>query len=165
MVADPRRPEMGWRIYGASTGSNENDAYTVHRIATGMPAGGEDFEYGDAFPHDCLMDQFGGVDFKKGCYVGQEVVSRMQHRGTARKRIVKVAGTAPLPKSGAIVSVADKPAGSLGTVRGSKGLAMVRLDRIARARADGAPILAEGTEIELTLPDWAGFSWPEAGVR
>ena len=56
-----------------------------------MPRGGSDFIYGDAFPHEADMDQLGGVDFDKGCYVGQEVVSRMEHRGTARTRIVPVA--------------------------------------------------------------------------
>ena len=60
------------------------DAYHAHRIALGVPEGGKDFLFGDAFPHEALMDQLNGVDFDKGCYVGQEVVSRMQHRGTAR---------------------------------------------------------------------------------
>ena len=59
-------------------------AYQAHRIALGVPEGGKDFAYGDAFPHEADLDQLGGVDFNKGCYVGQEVVSRMQHRGTAR---------------------------------------------------------------------------------
>ena len=53
-----------------------------------MPEGGRDYAFGDAFPHEALFDQLNGVDFAKGCYVGQEVVSRMEHRGTARKRIV-----------------------------------------------------------------------------
>ena len=97
-ITDPRLPEMGWRTYGDNSAIEAGNQYRAHRIDTGMPAGGEDFEYGDGFPHDCLMDQFGGVDFKKGCYVGQEVVSRMQHRGTARKRIVKISAENSLPK-------------------------------------------------------------------
>ena len=59
-----------------------------------MPRGGLDFVYGDAFPHEADMDQLAGVDFDKGCYVGQEVVSRMEHRGTARNRVVPVDATA-----------------------------------------------------------------------
>ena len=63
----------------------------AHRIALGVPRGGTDFIYGDAFPHETDMDQLHGVDFKKGCFVGQEVVSRIEHRGTARIRVI------PLP--------------------------------------------------------------------
>ena len=71
-----------------------------HAHQLGVPEGGRDYAFGDAFPHEALFDQLNGVDFKKGCYVGQEVVSRMEHRGTARKRIVPVEGDAPLPASG-----------------------------------------------------------------
>ena len=76
-------------------------AYEAHRVALGVPRGGLDFIYNDAFPHDADMDQLGGVDFKKGCYVGQEVVSRVEHRGTARTRVVPVRfdGTRPMPAS------------------------------------------------------------------
>ena len=69
------------------------DAYHARRIALGVPDGGRDFAYGDTFPHEALLDQLGGVSFRKGCYIGQEVVSRMQHRGTARTRIVPVVFT------------------------------------------------------------------------
>ena len=64
--------------------------YHTRRIALGVPEGGRDYAYGDAFPHEAMFDQLNGVDFNKGCFVGQEVVSRMEHRGTARKRIVGV---------------------------------------------------------------------------
>ena len=74
------------------------DAYEAHRIALGVPRGGLDFIYGDAFPHEADMDQLDGVDFDKGCYVGQEVVSRMEHRGTARTRIVPVAADGAAPR-------------------------------------------------------------------
>ncbi len=62
--------------------------YDAHRIALGVPRGGRDFIYGDTFPHDADLDKLNGVDFKKGCYVGREVVSRVEHRGTARNRVV-----------------------------------------------------------------------------
>ena len=68
----------------------EASEYEAHRIALGAPRGGLDFQYSDAFPHEADMDQLNGVDFAKGCYVGQEVVSRVEHRGTARKRVVPV---------------------------------------------------------------------------
>ncbi len=75
-------------VLGATLASA--DDYDAHRIALGVPRGGVDFMYGDAFPHEANMDRLHGVDFDKGCYVGQEVVSRMQHRGIARTRIVRL---------------------------------------------------------------------------
>ena len=81
------------------SGSEHGGEYEGLRIAVGAPKGGLDFAYADAFPHDANFDLLHGVDFDKGCYVGQEVVSRMKHRGTARKRVarVKLAGPAPAP--------------------------------------------------------------------
>ena len=81
----PRPPPISARR------SADAEAYDAHRIALGVPRGGEDFIYGDTFPHEADMDQLGGVDFEKGCYVGQEVVSRVEHRGSARSRIVPIA--------------------------------------------------------------------------
>ena len=81
-------------ILRARTGSAED--YHALRIALGVPEGGRDYAFGDTFPHEALFDQLNGVDFNKGCFVGQEVVSRMEHRGTARKRVVPVEGDAPL---------------------------------------------------------------------
>ena len=99
-IKDPRLSEMGVRDYSSKIPDGDEADYTAHRIKNGIPQGGYDFEYGDAYPHEVLMDQFGGVDFKKGCYVGQEVVSRMQHRGTAKKRIINVTGLDDLPAMG-----------------------------------------------------------------
>jgi folate-binding protein YgfZ len=94
-VRDPRLAELGWRLIrprnASAAGPGREGAYHSQRIRLGVPEAGLDFTLGDAFPHEALMDQLGGVDFDKGCYVGQEVVSRMQHRGTARTRIVSVA--------------------------------------------------------------------------
>ena len=91
VIADPRLPQMGHRVYARSAPRRCRMA-TTPRTASALACrkAGEDYAYGDTFPHEALMDQFGGVDFKKGCYVGQEVVSRMQHRGTARNRVVMV---------------------------------------------------------------------------
>ncbi|WP_332696955.1 CAF17-like 4Fe-4S cluster assembly/insertion protein YgfZ, partial [Bosea sp. (in: a-proteobacteria)] len=87
VYTDPRLPALGERaitdrggVEEIASGSMED--YHARRIALGIPDGGRDFAYGDAFPHEALFDQLGGVSFKKGCYIGQEVVSRMQHRGT-----------------------------------------------------------------------------------
>jgi tRNA-modifying protein YgfZ len=136
--------------------------YEAHRIALGVPRGGIDFAYGDTFPHEADMDQLAGVSFQKGCYVGQEVVSRMQHRGTARTRIVPVtfAGVAPPP--GTPVTAGDKTIGSLGSSTAGQGLALLRLDRVADALAAGDSLVAEGVTLTLVRPPWATFAWPQA---
>ena len=125
-----------------------------------MPRGGLDFIYGDAFPHETDMDQLAGVDFGKGCYVGQEVVSRMEHRGTARNRIVPVAADGFAPDAGVPVMAGDKQVGVTGSHAGKSGLAMLRLDRVAEARAAGLKLTAGGVAVEPRLPDWATFTWP-----
>ena len=110
--------------------------------STGVPEGGRDYAFGETFPHEALFDQLNGVDFKKGCYVGQEVVSRMEHRGLARKRIVPVEGDAPLPAPGTPVEAGGVPIGELGSVAGASGLASLRLDRAEEAVAKGNTLTA-----------------------
>ena len=102
-----------------------------------MPRGGLDFIYGDAFPHETDMDQLAGVDFDKGCYVGQEVVSRMEHRGTARNADRAGRGDGFAPEAGMPVMAGDKQVGTMGSARGPRGLAMLRLDRVADAHGRG----------------------------
>ena len=138
----------------------EPAAYEAHRIALGVPRGGLDFIYGDAFPHETDMDQLGGVDFGKGCFVGQEVVSRIEHRGTARTRVVPVAFDGFAPEAGTPVSAGDKAVGTLGSSAQGRGLAMLRLDRAADALAAGAPFVSGGIEMRLVKPSWAQFPWP-----
>ncbi|WP_132257467.1 YgfZ/GcvT domain-containing protein [Methylobacterium segetis] len=165
-VADARLAELGARLYAAeaafSADATEAD-YHAHRIRLGVPEGGRDFAFGDAFPHEALMDQLGGVDFRKGCYVGQEVVSRMQHRGTARTRIVPAhypAGEAPAPFSE--VTAGQKSLGATGSAAGSRGLAMLRLDRLADALAAGETLRADGRALAVEKPAFATFAWPSA---
>ncbi|TIV05683.1 MAG: folate-binding protein, partial [Mesorhizobium sp.] len=89
-LADTRfRDAAVRRTYGGETrdGGDPNGWLNI-RIANGIAESGADYQLGDAFPHDVLLDETGGVGFKKGCYIGQEVVSRMQHRGTARRRVL-----------------------------------------------------------------------------
>ena len=134
------------------------------RIRLGVPEGGRDYDFGDTFPHEALFDQLNGVDFTKGCYVGQEVVSRMQHRGTARKRIVPVEGEAPLPASGTSIEAGGVPIGALGSVSGASGLALIRLDRAEEALARGKTLTAGGVKIALRRPSFARFAVPGAEV-
>ena len=118
-----------------------------------MPRGGIGFAYGDAFPHETNMDRLAGVDFDKGCYIGQEVVSRMQHRGTARTRIVTVTLDAMAPAAGTEIRAADKPIGTMGSSAGNSGLALVRTDRATDALDAGAALLAGDVTIHLADPE------------
>lgn len=161
LIADPRLADLGWRLYSDNPSAGEAGDYDAHRIALGIPEGGKDYDLGDAFPHEALMDQNSGIDFAKGCFVGQEVVSRMQHRGTARKRIVMVEGTGELPAAGTAITAGGKPAGAMGSSSGRTGLAMIRLDRAKAAMDTGNDITADGTDLVISLPPWAGFGWPQ----
>ena len=162
--ADPRSDELGWRILipeelkqkvADLVGADlvEADVYEAHRILCGAPRGGLDFMYSDAFPHETNMDRLHGVDFEKGCYVGQEVVSRMQHRGTARTRTVRIMLENFSPEPGTTIFAADKPVGTLGSTAGQNGLALIRTDRVADALAAGVPLTAGGLAIRLADPD------------
>ncbi len=163
MFADPRHGELGWRILvpeelaekaAALIGADlvDSDAYEAHRIALGVPRGGLDFIYGDAFPHETNMDRLHGVDFDKGCYVGQEVVSRMQHRGTARTRTVRVLLDGPAPEAGAAILAGDKPVGTMGSSANGNGLALIRTDRAADALDAGTSLTAGGLALRLADP-------------
>ncbi len=162
--ADPRHAALGWRILVPEEltqkvadliGADlvDSSAYEAHRIATGVPRGGLDFMYGDAFPHETNMDRLNGVDFDKGCYVGQEVVSRTQHRGTARTRTVKVVLEGPSPEVGATILAGDKPVGTMGSTAGANGLALIRTDRVADALDAGLPLTAGGLALRLAEPE------------
>jgi folate-binding protein YgfZ len=162
--ADPRNDALGTRILipedlkqklsdliGAEL--VDASAYEAHRIALGVPRGGLDFMYSDAFPHETNMDRLAGVDFDKGCYVGQEVVSRMQHRGTARTRSVKVLLDDLSPEAGVSVMAGDKPVGTMGSSAQGKGIALVRIYRVADALDAGQPLTAGGLAVRLAEPD------------
>ncbi|WLA63504.1 CAF17-like 4Fe-4S cluster assembly/insertion protein YgfZ [Bradyrhizobium diazoefficiens] len=162
--ADPRHDGLGYRILipedlkqrlSDLIGAELVDAaaYEAHRIALGVPRGGLDFMYSDAFPHETNMDRLAGVDFDKGCYVGQEVVSRMQHRGTARTRSVKVLLDGPSPEIGAAILAGDKPVGTIGSSADGKGIALVRIDRVADALDAGQPLTAGGLALTLAEPE------------
>jgi folate-binding protein YgfZ len=162
--ADPRSAALGWRILAPAElaqkvadliGADlvDSTAYESHRIAAGVPRGGLDFSYGDAFPHETNMDRLHGVDFDKGCYVGQEVVSRMQHRGTARTRTVRILLEDFSPEPGTTILAGDKPVGTIGSTAGQNGLALIRIDRAANALAAGIALTSGGLAIRVADPD------------
>ncbi|WP_445501611.1 CAF17-like 4Fe-4S cluster assembly/insertion protein YgfZ [Microvirga sp. G4-2] len=170
VAQDSRLPDLGWRAIIAAQDAPEfakipAEAYHAHRIALGVPEGGRDFLFGDAFPHEALMDQLHGVDFDKGCYVGQEVVSRMQHRGTARTRIVPAIYEGGFAADvGVEVTAGEKTLGTTGTGAEGRGLIMIRLDRAADALAAGERILAGGIPVQLEKPRWVNFPYPGEGA-
>lgn len=129
----------------------DEQVYDAHRIALGVPEGGKDYEFGDAYPHEAGFDLFHGVSFTKGCFVGQEVVARMQNKSVIRKRVVKVEGSAPLT-SKTDVLLSDVPIGRIGSVSGNQALAMIRLDRAADAIDKPAPLTANGVVVTVA-PD------------
>lgn len=164
---DPRLPALGQRAIADAAGIDslvdaEPEAYHARRVALGMPAGGRDFPYGDTFPHEALLDQLGGVSFKKGCYIGQEVVSRMQHRGTARTRVVPIVfddGIAT--ETGAEATAGGKTLGTIGSGANGKALALLRLDRLADALAAGQTPLGGGLAFHLAeKPGFIRFPFP-----
>ena len=169
---DPRHPGLGRRLVcapealetlaGGASAHAPLAAYHAARIGLTIPEAPYDFDYGEVFPHDVALDALAGIAFKKGCYIGQEVVSRMQHRGTARRRVVRVDGEEDLPEPGTEILAGDRAIGALGSHSAACGIAIVRLDRARAAQIAGVDMLCGGRRVVLSIPDWASYSWPQA---
>lgn len=156
---DARVEGLGYRVIAPVVEGEswaDGDGQARARIAAGIAEMGPDFDADDVFPHDIGMDHLGGVDFKKGCYVGQEVVSRMQHRGTARRRPVVVDGVSA--ERGDAVKVNGRNAGTLGGPVHGKAVAIVRIDKVG---ADGVAETG-GAPVTLALPAWASYRFAES---
>ena len=152
--------DMGYRVIAPVEDTEnwvQNDLfYQQERIDAGILHQGNDFPANDTFAHDIGMDILDGIDFVKGCYVGQEVVSRMKHRGTARRRPVIVSGIdAP---TGTPVIAGGREAGTVGQVVDGKAVAILRLDRIT----DVTAATVDGKPVTLALPAWATYQFGEA---
>lgn len=137
---------------------DDEAAFVAARVARGVSEQGPDFAADTTFPHDVGMDLLEGVDFKKGCYVGQEVVSRMQHRGTARRRPVIVSGLPEGAAAGAKLMMGEREIGEIGTAVEGKAVAVVRLDRVS----DPAAVTLGGLPVTLELPVWATYRFGES---
>ncbi|CAN5285744.1 folate-binding protein YgfZ [soil metagenome] len=156
---DPRLRELGFRII-AEAGTlprAPDEAYRFGTIRYGIADSEDDIGSGALFPHEANLDQLGAVSFTKGCYIGQEVVSRMQHRGTARNRILPVHITGGAPTSGINVMAGTRIIGSLLSSRGSDALALLRIDRLKDAVEAGETLLTEGKPLRVRKPDWVRF--------
>ena len=162
IVRDNRFQAPVFRHYGATPAVTAAEAdWHAFRIANGVAESGPDYTLSEAFPHDVLLDQIGGVGFKKGCFVGQEVVSRMQHRGTARRRVLLVKASSDLPAAGTELKADGKVIGMLGSAYGSHSLAIARIDRVKAALDAGNEITVGDIVVSLEIPAWASFTYPE----
>jgi folate-binding protein YgfZ len=155
--ADPRSADLGFRDFSTEDAEPDNGAYHARRIGLGIADSDADIGSGELFPHEANLDQLGGVSFKKGCFIGQEVVSRMEHRGTARNRILPVQFQGPAPAKGSAVSAGGKAIGTLLSSAGDRALALLRLDRLADAAAAGDTLLTESVPVRVIKPAWARF--------
>lgn len=162
---DSRSASMGvrhvvnWRPELAGTMDGLNPVHDLPRIAAGIAELGANFDPDEVFPHDIGMDLLGGIDFKKGCYVGQEVVSRMEHRGTARRRPVIVTGLGDDDPDVPIMA-GEREAGTVGQVVDGTGVAIIRLDRIT----DPGMATAKGKPVKLSIPTWGTYRFGESGA-
>jgi len=153
--ADPRLAALGLRSIGARAEMPANLAsprvYHQHRLALGVPEG-SDFGYEKIFALDGGLAELNGVSFTKGCYIGQELTSRMKHRATSRKRLLTVTADAPLPASGPLTR-GDVDIGELISTHGTTAFALVRLDRLEETSGD---ISAAQIPVALHRPTWLG---------
>ncbi len=151
VFADPRAPEALWRGLApasSTTPAPATDGYNAARVRIGVAEAPNDYELGDIFPHEANFDMRAGVSFTKGCFIGQEVVARMQNKAVVRKRVVRVSSTAPLT-SGADITTGTATIGKIGSVAGANGLALLRLDRAAEAVAKGDVINTGGNSLTI----------------
>ncbi len=143
-LADPRLPGLGWRGYGLQTATNVGEtSYDAHRLALGVP-GPADWAGETTYPIEANFDLLNGIDFKKGCFVGQETTSRMKRRGQIKSRMLPLACEVGAPASGAEVLNGELRAGEVLSGVDGRAMALVRLDRIdGELTADGRPVRAE----------------------
>ena len=147
-VVDPRLPELGWRTYGACEATADEASYEAHRLALGVP-GPADWGSDKTYPIEANFDLLNGIDFKKGCFVGQETTSRMKRRGQIKSRMLPIRFEGPAPASGTEILAGDLRAGLVlsGAIGGA--IALLRLDRTA-----SGGLTADGRPVRVERPDW-----------
>lgn len=159
--SDPRTPLLGWRAIEAvdSRLADVSSDYGNRRLFLGI-AEADEIGQGKLFPHEANLDQLGGVSFSKGCFVGQEVVARMEHRGTARSRICPVDLSTDAADVDGDIAANGRNIGTLVARSGHLGLALLRLDRLAEAVAAGETLLTGPATVRARRPPWAKFDVP-----
>lgn len=147
MALDPRLPELGWRLYGAAPGAGQHATWEAHRMALGAPSAA-DWGSDATYPIEADFDLLNGIDFQKGCFVGQETTSRMKRRGEIRKRMAPILFEGPPPPRGTEVLAGDLRAGEVLSGIEGRAMALLRLDR-----AEGA-LSVDGREASVDWPEW-----------
>jgi folate-binding protein YgfZ len=160
-VRDPRLPGLGWRGYGAEAPAGARVADEAIRddakLKLGVP-GPADWGSDKTYPIEANFDLLNGIDFKKGCFVGQETTSRMKRRGQIKTRMLPIAFEGPPPAFGAEVLAGELRAGEVLSGRDGRAMASLRLDRI-----DGANLTVDGRPVTVERPGW--FSDAVGGVE
>ena len=175
VYADPRLAELGARaalglggaaaLEAAGFEAMARDDYEILRIGRGVPDGSRDLVVDKALLLESGFEELGGVDFEKGCYVGQEVTARMKHRGLVRKRLLPVEIDGPAPAPGTAVRLGEATVGEMRTSVDGRGLALLRLKDAERATAGEAPLLAGDASIRPLKPDWMRIERPTRPSR
>jgi folate-binding protein YgfZ len=128
-------------------------SYRRYALKLGVPDSA-DVPPDSVFALDAGLEELGGVDFKKGCYVGQEVTARMKHRASARRRFLIAEIEGDLPPPGTKLEVSGREVGTLATGTDGRALALVRLDRVSEADSAQEDITAMGQKVRLRRPSW-----------
>ena len=130
-------------------------AYDAHRLALGLPDGSRDIPVDKGFLLEWGIDALNGVDFEKGCYVGQELTARTKYRASIRKRLYRVAVDGPLPAAGSPVTLDGKKIGEMRSGLGTDALALLRIEAVAGALEAGTTLSAENARLTPITPEWA----------
>ena len=167
-MIDPRLPSLGIRLIAPPAeveklvtslcfGSSTSSDYDNHRLNLAIPDGSRDMIVEKSFLLESNFEDLNGVDFDKGCYIGQENTARQKHRGTIRRRLVKVDIDGPTPSIGVPITWEKGEVGTMRSSRNSQGIAMIRLDRWEEARAQNAQLRAGPATVVPVKPTWASF--------
>jgi len=163
--ADPRLPALGWRALvpaaDAANAAPDPERYRSRRIVAGVPDLVEDCGPEEVFALEALFEELNGVDFRKGCFVGQENVSRMKRRATTRKKFCRLTFEGAAPTSGAPITAGAAELGTVRSVAGAFALGLLRLDRALEALNQGQDLQAGEANMRLDPPDW--LIMPEGG--
>ena len=156
--ADPRHEAMGWRVYGPAENlppaSGASRDYDTLRLSLGLPDGSRDAVVDRTILLENGYDRMGGVDFAKGCYVGQEVTARSRHRGELRKYLFQVASDSPLPPKGTPLLAGGEVIGEMRSSCGVTGLALIRTELMEKAQNEGLTVTADGAQLRISFPWW-----------
>ena len=154
-VPDPRLPELGGRRYGGDPEPDATeDEYQVHRLAVGVPDPAADAPSDKTYPIEANFDLLNGIDFRKGCFVGQETTSRMKRRGAIKTRMLPLAFEGPPPPFGAEVLNGELRAGQVLSGVDGAAMAALRLDRLE------GELTVDGRAVQLRRPDWMPLPAP-----